>query len=84
MSGKLTTRVLKEAEERKALFHCWGYRSELYGASPMYGGHPGGQVSRTFAIVEYEDGTVHEIEPRNIRFVDNAMCEYAFLEMEDK
>lgn len=29
-------------------------------------------------IVEYEDGTVHEVEPQNIRFVDNAMCEYAF------
>lgn len=32
------------------------------------------------AIVEYEDGTVHEVEPQNIRFVDNAMCEYAFSE----
>lgn len=50
MSGKLTTRVLKEAEERKALFRCWGYRSELYGASPMYGGHPGGQIWRLRAL----------------------------------
>mgnify|MGYP001863508941 CR=1 FL=1 len=33
------------------------------------------------AIVEYKDGTVHEIEPQNIRFVDNPMCEYAFPEM---
>ena len=30
------------------------------------------------AIVEYEDGTIHEVEPQNIRFVDNVMCEYAF------
>lgn len=72
-----------EGQDLKALFHCWDHRSELYGASPMIGGHPGGQVSATFAIVEYEDGTVHEVEPHNIRFVDNAMCEYAFPEMEE-
>lgn len=70
--------------EIKALFHCWNHRSELYGASPMIGGHPGGQVSGTFAIVEYEDGTVREVEPENIRFVDNMMNEYAFPEMERK
>lgn len=75
-------RIKKSAEDIKALFHCWGYRSELVDASSMIGGHPGGQVSATFAIVEYEDGTVHEVEPQNIRFVDNAMSEYAFPEME--
>ena len=69
--------------EIKALFHCWNHRSELHEASPMIGGHPGGQVSGTFAIVEYEDGTIHEVEPTQIRFVDNAMSEYAFPEMED-
>lgn len=77
-------RIKKTAENIKALFHCWNYRSELYGASLMIGGHPGGQVSGTFAIVEYKDGTVHEVEPQNIRFVDNAMSEYAFSEMEDR
>ena len=35
------------------------------------------------AIVECEDGTIHEVEPTQIRFVDNAMSEYAFPEMED-
>ena len=70
--------------EIKALFHCWNRRSELCDASPMIGGHPGGQVSGTFAIVEYEDGTIHEVEPTQIQFVDNAMSEYAFPEMEGK
>lgn len=74
---------IEPEREIKAMFHCWNHRSELYDASPMIGGHPGGQVSGTFAIVEYEDGTVHEAEPQNIRFVDNAMREYAFTE-EDK
>ena len=32
------------------------------------------------AIVEYEDGTIHEVEPTQIRFVDNAMSEYVFPE----
>lgn len=34
-----------------------------------------------YAIVEYEDGTIHEVKPTQIRFVDNAMSEYAFPEM---
>mgnify|MGYP001623119440 CR=1 FL=1 len=72
--------VIVPEKKIKALFHCWSHRSELYGASPMIGGHPGGQVSGTFAIVEYEDGTIHEVEPTQIRFVDNAMSEYVFQE----
>ena len=36
------------------------------------------------AIVEYSDGTIHEAEPTQIRFVDNAMSEYAFPEVEKK
>ena len=71
---------IEPEREIKAMFHCWNHRSELYDASPMIDGHPGGQVSGTFAVVEYEDGTVHEVEPQNIRFVDNLMTEYAFPE----
>lgn len=67
----------------KALFHCWSHRSEVIGESCLRGGHPAGQVSSTFAIVEFEDGTVHEVKPWNVRFIDNAMSEYVFPEMED-
>lgn len=77
-----TELLIQKEEKHKALFHCWDHRSELFDASPMIGGHPGGQVSETFAIVEYEDGTIHEVEPQNIRFVDNAISKYAFLGME--
>lgn len=41
-----------------------------------------GFTEGVLAIVEYEDGTVHEVEPQNIQFVDNAMSKYAFPEME--
>ena len=73
----------KQFKEMKALFHCWDFRSEVIGESYLRGGHPAGQISATFAIVEYSDGTIHEVEPTQIRFVDNAMSEYAFPEMED-
>ena len=49
----------------------------------MRGGHAAGQISETFGIVEYEDGTIHEVEPTQIRFADNAMREYAFPKMEE-
>lgn len=75
-------RVKKSAKDVKALFHCWDFQSELLGASPLMGGHPGGQVTGMFAIVEYEDGTIHEVEAKQIRFVDNPMCGYVFPEME--
>lgn len=82
--GKIEKVIKRRSETHMALFHCWSSRSELCDASTMIGGHPGGQVSGTFAIVEYEDGTIHEVEPQNIRFVDNLMSEYAFPEMEEK
>lgn len=36
----------------------------------MIGGHAAGQMSQTVAIVEYEDGTVHEHYPSEIQFTD--------------
>ena len=36
------------------------------------------------AIVEYSDDTIQEVEPTQIRFVDNAMSEYEFPKMEEK
>lgn len=74
----------KQFKEMKALFHCWDFHSEVIGESYLRGGHPAGQISATFAIVEYSDGTIHEVEPTQIRFVDNAMSEYVFTEMEEK
>lgn len=82
MSEKVTTKIIKEKQEFKGLFHCWSYRSEVVGESPLRGGHPGGQISATFALVEYEDGTMHEVEPQNIRFVDGRIYQYGFREEE--
>ena len=36
------------------------------------------KITMSFAIVEYEDGTVAEVEPLKIRFADEKIKEYAF------
>ena len=84
ITGEMTLYTEEPEREIKALFHCWNHRSELVGESYLRGGHPAGQISATFAIVEYSDGTIHEVEPTQIRFVDNAMRKYVFTEMEEK
>ena len=76
-------KVIEPEKNIKALFHCWNFRSELVEEPLCYGGYHAGQISATFALVEYEDGTIHEVEPAQIRFADNAMSEYAFPEMEE-
>lgn len=41
------------------------------------------KVKATVAIVEYEDGTVGEVLPENIRFLDSPHDQYGFTERED-
>lgn len=59
-----------EADGKPAIFHRWVNESWVVQPSPMIGGHPGGTVRCTFALVEYEDGTVRKVEPENIKFTD--------------
>lgn len=50
-------------------------------AADLYiGGCPEGQMSMIFGLVEYEDGTIGEVNPSQIRFVDNRIKGYAFEE----
>ena len=58
--------------QHKALFHRWSECSEIIKPSIMRGGHAGGIIKYPCAIVEYEDGTVHEHSPSVIRFLDSA------------
>ena len=62
-----------------ALFHRWEDNSEIYAPSVMIGGHGGGVVKYTCAIVEYEDGHVERVKPEDVTFVDHLIKEYAFL-----
>lgn len=57
---------------KKALFHKWVQRRELLSSSIARGGHNGGEVELTLAIVEFENGQASEAHPRDIRFADSA------------
>ena len=50
-------------------FHCWEHWANVIDASPLRGGHPGGQISQVYGIVEFSDG-VRRIEPTKINFTD--------------
>lgn len=56
--------------QRKALFHKWDEIKQVIDASPMIGGHPGGQIAYTLGIVEFMDGTVGQVHPGYIKFLD--------------
>lgn len=55
----------------KCIFHRWEDRAEVIGESPFCGGHPGGQLRNVFGIIEFENGTVKEILPNKIQFLDS-------------
>ena len=70
--NEMKIRVIQEAEEHKGYFHKWSNRIWVAGVSPIDGSDTG-VFSQTYAIVEYEDGTVHEHYPSEIQFTDR--CE---------
>lgn len=70
--------------ECKALFHRWSEHADVIGPSLLKGGHNGGEVRYTVAIVEFEDGSVAEVWPRDIRFLDHPHENYIFTEREEK
>lgn len=65
-AGELQKEVLQEAETHNAVFHRWVY--EQYKVPVYRNGQC--QYSSVLALVEYEDGTVHKVEPEYIRFVE--------------
>lgn len=73
---------------KRALWHEWTTRWEIVPPSIMAGGHGGGQVSASLALVEFEDGTVAEVYPSRVRFLDTACkmreMEGAFIYAEER
>ena len=72
--------VTQNGEEKKALFHMWNNFAKPVAADVYAGGCPEGQISIVLGIVVYEDGSVDEVRPAQIRFVDNKIKGYAFEE----
>lgn len=51
-------------------FHCWEqYADALVAVDPTLGSQPGGQYSRIFGIVEFDD-RIERVDPTKIQFVD--------------
>ena len=69
---------IKKNEKEKVLFHCWSFESSIVEPSLMIGGHPGGTVACTMAIVELENGRVIVTSPSSIRFLDNKINDYCW------
>ena len=70
--------------ERRAFFHLFATSAYPIEPSLLKGGHPGGQVSKPVAIVEYEDGTVEDVLPSRVRFLDTEWLMEQYAWGEDK
>ncbi len=55
---------------KSCLFHKWSDVSYVVAPSMLIGGHNGGQFKHTIAIIEHEDGTIHECKPTEVKFID--------------
>lgn len=54
----------------KALFHCWSTEVRVIPPSVLRGGHSGGTITETVAILEFEDGHLEKLGTNEFRFVD--------------
>lgn len=61
---------IKRKTKEKCFFHLWSHESRLVDASPMIGGHPGGNISETLGILEFEDGHIETLPPSEFYFCD--------------
>lgn len=68
MYGEHRTDIIKKAETHKGYFHTWG--NEAYVTNGYLAGTTAGQVSTLYGLVEYEDGTMHKVDPEYIIFAD--------------
>lgn len=50
-------------------FHCWEQYGDVISPGLTIGSHPGGQYSRVFGIIEFDD-RIERVNPPEIHFVD--------------
>ena len=61
---------LCEVNGRYGYFHTWEHYSEIVPPSLLRGGHSGGVIAGTFAIVEFQD-SVERVDPTKLKFIDS-------------
>lgn len=59
-----------EVNGKKGIFHEWVQSSRPIRANYYGDGAPSGQLTRTFGIIEYEDGSVSLEYPSDVKFTD--------------
>lgn len=65
---KKELRLCKVSKEL-GYFHCWEQYGDVIAPGLTIGSNPGGQYSRVFGIVEFDDG-IERVSPEKIKFVD--------------
>lgn len=68
----ITRDELDTQKRTKAFLHLITTRAAVIDASPLKGGHPGGQISRPVAIIEDEHGRLREVELWQVQLLDTA------------
>lgn len=68
MTTEFETRLC-EVNGEIGIFHTWEHWAHVIDASPLRGGHPGGQISQIYGIVEFANG-VRRVKPSIIKFCD--------------
>jgi hypothetical protein len=56
----------------RAIFHGWTFEAEVVAPALIRGGHNGGQLSSTMALVEFETGRCGKVHPERVMFLDSA------------
>lgn len=55
---------------KKAIFHRWVDLAYVVSPGLTLGSHNGGQIRKTLALVEYENGQIEKVEPNDVTFTD--------------
>jgi hypothetical protein len=64
--------------KKKGLLHGIFQESEIYKPSLMVGGHNGGVVANSIAVVEVEGGQLIRVNPFDLKMLDDKFAEYDF------
>lgn len=68
VNRKPETVIIKQAETYKGYFHTW--ENDAYVSNAYLIGMSAGQFSSLYGVVEFEDGTIHKVDPESITFID--------------
>ena len=60
---------LCKVDEELGYFHCWEQYADVISPGLAVGSHPGGQYSRIFGIIEFDD-RIERVDPSKVQFVD--------------